>query len=229
MARMIASRASLSSSSAYIAGMWALTLPVGLLWHIGDGIRLIDPLPERPAWRGAPSWSWVSTDYIVHSRSALLLDPTTSNGLQRFYAAISGYEMHSVTGRPSTFGEFEQAKIWMTSVLHPIKEIDPASYNFESDGSKEFDSDVVRSVYFVPDVKVPDDEPLFFLTIFRGWAPNGMRRFTYYKEEGLVIKAHLDGYIRMGYMLIDFKKEENESILNDMNWGGAKAASIILY
>jgi hypothetical protein len=53
MATMI----SLKASSNYIAGMWMFTLPAGLLWLTGN-TGPPDPLPERPAWRGAPSWSW---------------------------------------------------------------------------------------------------------------------------------------------------------------------------
>ena len=216
------------ASSSYIAGMWMFTLPAGLLWFTRDDPPHHPP-PERPAWRGAPSWSWASLDTKVDGNWPELLDRTTSQGLGTFQAILVDCETQPVTGRPATFGEYKAARIRIDSVLRPIREINRDNDEPHSDGSKEFGSHLVKSVVFLADVIIPAGTTLFYFTIFRGWAANVYDMFKWYKEEGLVLMPHLDGYVRVGWMQIHFHKEEKENVLNDLLWGDGKLEVITIY
>jgi hypothetical protein len=224
----IATMISQNVSSNYIAGMWMSTLPAGLLWFTGNRPGL-GPPPERPAWRGAPSWSWASLDTEIDGGWPELLDCTTSQGLRNFHATLVDYETQPVTGRPAAFGEYESAKLRIASVLRPIREINTDHDCPENDGSREFGSNLIRKVLFLADVIIPTGTPLLFFTIFKGWGVNSYGMSPWYKEEGLVLMSHLDGYVRVGYMRIIFHEDEKNNILINMLWGDGKFQIVTLY
>jgi hypothetical protein len=224
----IATTISLKASSNYIAGMWMFTLPAGLLWLTRTNPSR-DPPPERPAWRGAPSWSWASLDTKIDGNWPELLDRTTSQGLESFQAMLVDCETQPVTGRPATFGEYESAKLRIVSVLRPIREINRDEDEPETDGSREFGSNLINRVLSLADVIISAGTTLFYFTVFRGWAAEFYDSSKWYKEEGLVLMPHLDGYVRVGRMRIRFHKEEKGNVLNDLLWGGGKLEMITIY
>ena len=220
--------------SDYIAGTWKFTLPASLLWFT-NGEPEKNPLRERPTWRGAPSWSWASLDTEIDGRWAEILDPTISRDFGNYHAALGDCETQPVMGRPAAFGEYASVKLHISGVLRSIQGTiawdDDESPN--TDGSREFGPGLAKGVLFLPDVMVPVGAPLFFFTIFRGQAANCYYQppnlHIDYREEGLVLMNHLDGYARVGYMKIRLHEDDDRDVLANILWGDGKLETIVLY
>ncbi len=228
IASMIDQRASLE----YVAGMWMYFLPATLLWlpsrQNGSSIA-------RPRWRGAPSWSWVSTDSQIWAKTAPKnLEQKTSSSLAdtgSFSAEVLGCHVEQVKDRPVVFGEVNEAKLHMIGVLRPIREWvinDDTGRGKCGPGtcttSHAFFAELKVPVGFFPDVKICNSTSLFFFTVFRGSLKGWL------EEEGLVVTPHLDGFVRVGYMCIRFPDgKQDRPPTAGLSWGGGRTKAIFIY
>lgn len=232
-ASLITQRAALK----YIAGMWTFTLPAALLWIYAPdahGPLLTDELAKRPPWRGAPSWSWASIDGAICGYWPEHLDSETLSSLPKdgkFSASVLGCQVKKNRGRALSFGQVAEAKLQMKSVLrpiHPTLEYDMGNGGW-TDGTREFSYEQIDQVFFAPDAALPKIlPPLVFFTIFRGLARHWFEGDLQFREEGLVLIPHRDGFTRVGYMRVYFKESKDDA-MTDLLWGDGQMETIFIY
>jgi len=122
-----------------------------------------------------------------------------------YIADILHCQATEIEDRPAAFGEVAEAVLQIKGLIRAVRQI--YSTMGDLDEKQMFSSESAEELRFRRDVEISYDTPLFFFTICRYQARFESAHYTELIEEGLALTQHLDGFVRVGYMRVVFKRE----------------------